>query len=118
MPVCLSASVRLTPTSSADVLVVVAVWRSGGPVGDVQSVLARPDLAHHVSGWPGPGGLGVVVEEGPPVGAAWLRRLPERDRGYGFVEAETAELSIGVVPKCRGRGIASRLLEALRRVGA
>ncbi len=94
-------------------LVAAAFWRLDGPLGDVQSVLARPELAHYVSGWPRPGDLGVVAEDGQPVGAAWLRLLPEHDRGYGFVDAETPQLSISVVPTHRGRGIGSRLLEAL-----
>jgi len=76
-------------------------------------VLARPELAHYVSGSPRPGELGVVAEDGPPVGAARLRLLPEHDRGYGFADAETPELSIGAVPTHRGRGIASLLLKAL-----
>ena len=88
-------------------------WRPDGPAGDVQSVLARPEVAHYIRGWPKPGDLGVVAEDGPPVGAAWLRLLPEDDRGYGFVDAETPELGVGVVPTHRGRGIGSLLLEAL-----
>jgi len=90
-----------------------AFWRPDRPIGDVQSAMARPELAHYVAGWPRPGDLGVVAEDGPPVGAAWLRLLSEQDPGYGFVDAETPELGVGVVPMHRGRGIGSLLLETL-----
>ncbi len=56
--------------------------------------------------------MGMVAEDGQPVSAAWLRLLPEQDPGYGFVDEQTPELSIGVVPAHRGRGIGSLLLEA------
>lgn len=127
---CACVPVRVRPAGPADddflaeMLFAAAFWRLDGPLGDVQSVLARAELAHYVSGWPRPGDLGVVAEDGPPVGAAWLRLLPEHDRGYGFVDAETPELSIGVVPTHRGRGIGSLLLDRFalargaRRVGA
>jgi len=94
-------------------LVAAFFWRPDGPAGDVESVLARPEVAHYVTGWAKPGDLGVVAEDGLPVGAAWLRLLPEDDRGYGFVDTETPELGIGVVATHRGRGIGSLLLEAL-----
>jgi len=112
-------AVRVRPAGPADgdflaeMLVAAFFWRSDSPQGDVQSVLGRPEVAHYVRGWPRVGDLGVVAEDGPPVGAAWLRLLPEHDRGYGFVDAETPELSIGVVPTHRGRGIGSLLLVAL-----
>jgi ribosomal protein S18 acetylase RimI-like enzyme len=35
------------------------------------------------------------------------------DPGYGFVDATTPEVTIGVVPSWRGRGIGRRLLVAL-----
>jgi len=112
-------AVRVRPAGPADsdflaeMLAAAAFWRPDGPTGDVQSVLARPELAHYVTGWPRAGDMGLVAEDGPPVGAAWLRLLPEQDPGYGFVDEETPELSIGVVPTHRGRGIGSLLLEAL-----
>jgi len=80
-------AVRVRPAGPADddflaeMLVAAACWRLDGPLGDVHSVLTRPELAHYVSGWPRPGDLGVVAEDGLPVGAAWLRLLPEHDRG-------------------------------------
>jgi len=57
--------------------------------------------------------LGVVAEDENPVGAAWIRLLPESDPGYGFVNASTPELSMGVVQKWRQQGVGAHLLEAL-----
>lgn len=90
-----------------------AFWRPDGPAGSVRDVMDQPELAHYVGGWPQPGDRGVVAEDDRPVGAAWLRFLPESDPGYGFVDAETPEVSIGVVQHWRGRGVGSRLLGAL-----
>jgi len=62
--------VRVVPAGPADddflaeMLVAAACWRLDGPLGDVHSVLTRPELAHYVSGWPRPGDLGVVAEDG------------------------------------------------------
>ena len=81
--------------------------------GSVKEVLDQRELAHYVASWPRPGDLGVVAWDDYPVGAAWLRLLPESDPGYGFVNAATPELSIGVVPAWRRRGVGTRLLAAL-----
>jgi GNAT superfamily N-acetyltransferase len=71
-------------------------------------------VALYVKGWGRPGDTALIaVEEGFPVGAAWYRMF-ERDRpGYGFVDEETPELAIAVVPSRRGRGIGDALLKAL-----
>jgi ribosomal protein S18 acetylase RimI-like enzyme len=94
-------------------LVAAAFWRPDGPTGSVEETLKRPELAHYIAGWPRPGDLGVVAEYENPVGAAWLRYLPENDPGYGFVNASTPELSMGVVQTCRRQGIGTHLLQAL-----
>jgi ribosomal protein S18 acetylase RimI-like enzyme len=71
-------------------------------------------VALYVKGWGRPGDTALIaVEDGFPVGAAWYR-LFRRDRpGYGFVDEETPELAIAVVPSRRGRGIGDALLKAL-----
>jgi ribosomal protein S18 acetylase RimI-like enzyme len=68
----------------------------------------------YVKGWGRPGDTALIaLDEGFPVGAAWYR-LFTRDRpGYGFVDEETPELAIAVVPSRRGRGLGEALLEAL-----
>ncbi len=97
----------------AEVLVLAAFWRPDRPAGGVEEVLRRPELAHYVAGWPRPGDLGLIAEDARPVGAAWLRFLPEDDPGYGFVDVRTPELTVGVVAARRQEGIGRRLLLGL-----
>jgi GNAT superfamily N-acetyltransferase len=78
------------------------------------AIFATPAIAHYLSGWPRERDLGVVAEAaGAPVGAAWLRFLPADDPGYGFVAPDVPELTIGVTPLWRGRGVGRALLRAI-----
>jgi ribosomal protein S18 acetylase RimI-like enzyme len=95
------------------VLVEAAFWRPGRTSVTVQTVLADPALAHYVAGWPRTGDLGFVGETTRPVGAAWIRHFSAGDRGYGFVDEATPELTIGVLGDHRGQGIGRQLLERL-----
>ncbi|CAN5840269.1 MAG: GNAT family N-acetyltransferase [Actinomycetota bacterium] len=91
-----------------------AGWDPQRPRLTPAQVLADPQLAHYVQGWGGPEDLGVIAEiGGRPVGAAWIRRFPADDPGYGFVAEDVPELSIAVVAGWRGRGIGSALLEVM-----
>jgi GNAT superfamily N-acetyltransferase len=74
--------------------------------------MADPGLAHYVDGWMRPGDLGVVAvaSVGGPIGTAWLRNLPAKDAGYGYVRDDVPELSMGVVQAWRGQGVGRALL--------
>jgi ribosomal protein S18 acetylase RimI-like enzyme len=68
----------------------------------------------YVKGWGRPGDTALVaLDDGFPVGAAWYRLFSQRLPGFGFVDEQTPELAIAVVPSARGRGIGKALLEAL-----
>lgn len=82
-------------------------WRSAGTVEDAS-------LWQYVSGWGRRGDTAVIaLEEGFPIGAAWFRLFTRDVPGFGFVDEQTPEVSIAVVPSRRGRGIGSELLDAL-----
>jgi GNAT superfamily N-acetyltransferase len=74
-----------------------------------------PDLpvARYVNNWGRPGDAGIIAWENGPIGAAWYRVFTTRDRGFGFVDERTPELTIAVVPSRRGGGLGGQLMEAL-----
>lgn len=80
----------------------------------VEQVESDPGIAPYLAGWGRAGDAGVVAEiEGAPVGAAWFRRFAADHPGYGFVDGQIPEISIGVEGAWRGRGVGRALLEAL-----
>jgi GNAT superfamily N-acetyltransferase len=73
----------------------------------------RP-VYRYVRNWGRPGDAGVLALEGPhPYGAAWYRVFTADEPGFGFVDEQTPELTIAVVPSHRGKGAGKELLEAL-----
>ena len=71
-------------------------------------------VSRYVRGWGRPGDTALVAHEGGfAVGAAWYRLFSADEPGYGFVDEQTPELAIAVVPSKRGHGIGEELLQAL-----
>ena len=68
----------------------------------------------YVKGWGRQGDTALVaLDDGFPVGAAWYRLFSPRLPGFGFVDEQTPELTIAVVPSRRGRGYGAELLTSL-----
>ena len=71
-------------------------------------------VSRYVRGWGRPGDTAVIALDGGfPVGAAWYRVFTAEEPGYGFVDEQTPELAIAVVPSQRGKGVGEQLLLAL-----
>lgn len=115
---------RIREAGDADPPILVdAVFEAANWSGEVrftrEEILADPAFSHYVSGWLRPGDFGVVAEThdgaalGAAVGAAWCRAFSADEPGYGFVAEDVPELSIGVLPEYRGRGVGEALLQAL-----
>ena len=83
-------------------------WRWADPA------TADIPASRYVEGWGRPGDRGLIlIDESFPVGAAWYRLFTAARPGYGFLDEETPELTIAVVPSKRGRGFGEELLTAL-----
>jgi GNAT superfamily N-acetyltransferase len=97
-----------------DMLVEAVNWSAEWRPKSRQHILSAAHTAHYVTGWPRDTDLGVIAEaDGQPVGAAWLRFLPQTDPGYGFVAPDVPELTIAVMAAHRGQGVGRALLRAV-----
>jgi GNAT superfamily N-acetyltransferase len=75
---------------------------------------AEIPLTRYVDNWGRIGDVALMATEtGHRVGAAWFRLFPADSPGYGFVDEETPELTISVVPSRRRHGVGKELLGAL-----
>jgi ribosomal protein S18 acetylase RimI-like enzyme len=85
-------------------------WRERVPQDPMEGSVQR-----YVMNWGRAGDAAVIAldEVGSPVGAAWYRLFKASEPGYGFVDEETPELSIAVVPSRRGKGFGDELLAEL-----
>ncbi len=98
-----------------EMLFEAAYWNPHRERPTLEAGLASPELAKLLHNWGRQGDTAVVAVRGQreSIGAAWYRLWTPEDHSYGFVDGETPELGIGVCQEQRGRGIGTRLLEAL-----
>ncbi len=81
-----------------------------------REVVRQPELSRYVEGWGRAGDLGFVaveVENNLPVGAAWSRLPGVVDKGFAYLNDETPELAVAVLPEHRGRGVGTSLMKRL-----
>jgi ribosomal protein S18 acetylase RimI-like enzyme len=93
-----------------------AIYVPPGGSRPPRQVLNSSELSRYVQGWGKEGDLGLKAVTAPdldPRGAAWLRMLSGKNRGYGYVDDATPELCIAVLPERRGKGIGTLLLRQL-----
>jgi ribosomal protein S18 acetylase RimI-like enzyme len=89
------------------------------PVGAAplpREIINSPELAIYVQNWGQPDDLGLLAaapSTEQPLGAVWLRRFTAASKGYGYIDDQTPELSIAMLPGHRGKGIGKALLSAL-----
>lgn len=114
----MTADLRAATASDLDLvkrtLYLALAWDPDDPIPPFEQVVDHPEIAIYHAGWMRAGDAGVVAEvDGEFVGMAFYRLFPADRHGQGFLDAETPELAIAVVPGMRGRGLGGRLLDAL-----
>jgi len=71
-------------------------------------------VGRYVDGWGRKGDTALVwMDGGHRVGAGWYRLFRASAPGHGFVDEQTPELTVAVVPSRQGQGIGQELLAGL-----
>jgi ribosomal protein S18 acetylase RimI-like enzyme len=79
-----------------------------------RDIVQQSSIRRYVEAWGQPNDVGFVAElDGQPIGAVWLRLLIGLNKGYGYWNDTTPELSMAVVQNHRGQGVGSQLLTRL-----
>jgi ribosomal protein S18 acetylase RimI-like enzyme len=79
-----------------------------------QSVVDLPELAQYIANFGREGDICYVGEQnGALIGAIWSRLFSQENKGYGFVNEQTPEVSLALKPAFRGKGIGTKLIEVL-----
>ena len=77
----------------------------------------NPDRRRYVCDWGKPFDYGVIAETPAPgkklIGLAWMRLLTYENKGAGYIDDETPELSIGLFEEFRNQGIGKLLMTEL-----
>jgi GNAT superfamily N-acetyltransferase len=77
---------------------------------------ANPDLSKYVEGWGGATDMGMLAlhpVHQRPLGAAWLRLLIGEKKTISYIDDQTPELAIALLPEATGQGIGTQLLTHL-----
>ena len=92
----------------------LAVYVPEGSPPLPREIIQAPDMARYVEGWGRAGDDGFMALDGDkPVGAVWIRLLTGDNKGYGYVDDHTPELSIAILPDYRGMGIGRELMDRM-----
>lgn len=70
-------------------------------------IIRQPEISRYVDGWGQPGDSGFIAideDSQQPIGAAWVRLMTGDNKGYGYIDDETPELTIAVTSEFRGNG--------------
>jgi ribosomal protein S18 acetylase RimI-like enzyme len=107
----------ITPQNAAGLweMLYQAIYVPPGSPPPPRKIVRQSALARYVGHWGRPGDLGLYAQAAPgqAIGAAWLRLWRPGERGYGWLDDTTPELSLAVLPPYRDQGVGTHLLAAL-----
>lgn len=99
-----------------DMLFEMVYFPEGEAKPDKYELLSQPHISKYLDGFGlenSDSGFVAENEKKQSVAAAWYRLFDNNNKGYGYINDDTPELSIAVLKEYRGQGIGIKLLRVL-----
>jgi GNAT superfamily N-acetyltransferase len=89
-------------------------WRPEQPRPSYNDFASHSEFVKLLREWGREGDRALIAEvDGELAGAAWFRLWTDGEHSYGYLDAQTPELGMGVARKQRSKGVGRALLQAL-----
>lgn len=76
-----------------------------------RSIIDEPAIIKYIDPWDSKRDFGLIIYiDKVPAGAIWGKFLDENNPGYGFIDSETPELSMAMLPAYRNQGYGTALI--------
>ena len=106
--------IRSRPATQDDLTILWDFLAIAAYEPDADTAKGVPFAAAHLAGWQRPEDFGFIAQlDGVATGAAWARQFAPDEQPAFFVDERTPEITIGVRPYVRGRGVGRMLLHPL-----
>ena len=98
-----------------EAMLYVALFVPKGQAKFPKSIIYRPEIYKYIRDWnQNKFDIAIVAaSENELIGAVWGRRFEEENKGYGFVDAKTPEISMAIQSEFRSCGIGTKLLQQI-----
>lgn len=91
-----------------------AIFTPDGHEKPAREIIKRPELSRYIDGFGRDADVCLVAELNQMViGATWTRVFPETEKGYGYINPKTPELTVSVVENYRKLGIGTKLITSM-----
>lgn len=106
--------IKLTEYSFLKEMLYQAIYLSDKKTKLPREIIDKPELKKYIENFGASDDYCLVAEKGGElIGAIWVRHFDIKNKGYGFVDTETPELSMAVLEEFRGQGIGKELLNGM-----
>lgn len=80
-----------------------------------KDILGDEGIEKYMKNWGRNGDHAIIAvdEQGNSTGAVWIRKFTRDTAGYGFVDEQTPELGMALLPEYRGKGLGKFLLNEM-----